>query len=166
MVSAVFMQARRKTPKGIWALRGVTVAITLILLIAVGTVAYSAYEDYSAVRAELAGGSQQAIGAAVLRGSEETVSINITVPNKGLYSLNVTLACDYPTSNVVCQRTSVNVAPGEEGVLRFRMTVSDVSQFETSDNHVINGTVSISMAPFVALDVGTDFGGFVKSGGG
>ena len=157
---------KRKTPMGIWALRGVTVAVTLVVLLVAGTVAYSAYEDYSAVKAELAGGSQQAVGAAVLRGSTETVSINITVPNNGLYPLNVTLSCDYPTSNVVCQRTSVDVSPGGEGVLRFRMTVSDVTQFEGSDNQVINGTVAISMMPFVSLTVGTNFGGFVKTGGG
>jgi len=150
---------------GIWALRGVTVAIALIVLFVVGTVAYSAYEDYSAVKAELAGGSQQAVGAAVLRGTTETVSINITVPNKGLYPLNVTLTCDYPTTNVVCQRTSVDVTPGGQGVLRFRMTVTDVSQFESSGNQVINGTVAISMTPFVGLTVGTNFGGFVKTGG-
>ena len=150
---------------GIWALRGVTVAVALIVLLVIGTVAYSAYEDYSAVRAELAGGSRQAVGAAVLRGSMETVSINITVPNDGLYPLNVTLTCNYPTPNVVCQRTSVNVSPGGEGVLRFRMTVSDVSLFENSSDRVINGTVAISMTPFVGLTVGTDFGGFVKTGG-
>jgi hypothetical protein len=150
---------------GIWALRGVTIAIALIVLLVVGSVVYSAYEDYSAVKAELAGGSQQAVGAAVLRGSTETVSINISVPNKGLYPLNVTLTCNYPTSNVVCQRTSVDVSPGGEGVLRFRMIVSDVSQFESSGNQVINGTVAISMTPFVGLTVGTDFGGFVKTGG-
>jgi hypothetical protein len=150
---------------GIWALRGVTVAIALVVLLVVGTVAYSAYEDYSAVKAELAGGSQQAVGAAVLRGSTETVSINITVPNRGIYPLNVTLSCDYPTSNVVCQRTSVDVSPGAEGVLRFRMIVSDLSLFENSGNRVVNGTVAISMTPFVGLTVGTDFGGFVKSGG-
>lgn len=160
------VQVKRKTPRGIWVLRGITVAIVLVLLLVVGTVAYSAYEDYSALRAELAGGSQQASGAALLRGPTETVSINITVPNRGLYPLNVTLTCNYPTSNVVCQRTSVNVAPGGEDVLRFKMTVSDVSQFESSGDQVINGTVAISMAPFVGLTVGTDFGGFVKSGGG
>jgi len=150
---------------GIWALRGVTVAVALIVLLVVGTVVYSAYEDFSAVKAELAGGSQQAVGAAVLRGTTETVSINITVPNKGLYPLNVTLTCDYPTTNVVCQRTSVDVSPGGQGVLRFRMTVLDVPQFESSDNQVINGTVAISMEPFVGLVVGTNFGGFVKTGG-
>lgn len=160
------MQVKQKTPRGIWVLRGITVAIVLLLILVVGTVAYSAYEDYTAVRAELAGGSQQAVGEAVLRGLTETVSINITVPNGGLYSLNVTLTCDYPTSNVVCQRTSVNVTPGGEGVLRFKMTVDNVTQFESSGDQVINGTVAISMAPFVGLTVGTDFGGFVKSGGG
>jgi len=159
------VQVKRKTPRGIWALRGVTVAIAVIVLLVVGSVFYSAYEDYSAVKAELAGGSQQAVGAAVLRGSTETISINITVPNMGLYPLNVTLTCNYPTSNVVCQRTSVDVSPGGEGVLRFLMTVSDLSQFESSGNQVINGTVAISMSPFVGLTVGTDFGGFVKTGG-
>ena len=159
------MQVKRKTPMGIWALRGVTVAIAVIVLLVIGTVAYSAYEDYTAVKAELAGGNQQAVGAAVLRGSTETVSINITVPNNGLYPLNVTLSCDYPTTNVVCQGTSVDVSPGGQGVLRFRMTVLDLSVFEGSDNKVINGTVAISMTPFVGLTVGTDFGGFVKSGG-
>jgi len=150
---------------GIWALRGVTVAVALVVLLVIGTVAYSAYEDYNAVKAELVGGSKQAVGAAVLRGSMEMVSINITVPNDGLYPLNVTLTCNYPTSNVVCQRTSVDVSPGGEGVLRFLMTVSNVSQFENSGNRMINGTVAISMTPFVGLTVGTDFGGFVKTGG-
>ena len=159
------MQVKRKTPLGIWALRGVTVAVAVVVLLVVGTVAYSAYEDYTAVKAELAGGSQQAIGAAVLRGPMESVSINITVPNNGLYPLNVTLSCDYPTPNVVCQGTSVDVSPGDQGVLRFRMTVLDVSEFEGSGDTMINGTVSISMAPFVGLTVGTDFGGFVKTGG-
>jgi len=159
------VQVKRKTPLGIWALRGVTVAVAVVVLLVVGTVAYSAYEDYTAVKAELAGGSQQAIGAAVLRGPMESVSINITVPNNGLYPLNVTLSCDYPTPNVVCQGTSVDVSPGDQGVLRFRMTVLDVSEFEGSGDTMINGTVSISMAPFVGLTVGTDFGGFVKTGG-
>jgi len=159
------VQVKRKTPTGIWVLRGVTVAVTLVVLLVVGTVVYSAYEDYSAVRAELAGGSQQAVGLAELRGSSETVSMNITVPNRGVYPLNVTLACSYPTPNVVCQRTSVDVSPGGEGVLRFRMTVANLSQFESSGNRAINGTVAISMTPFVGLTVWTDFGGFVKQGG-
>ena len=160
------MQVKPKTPRGVWVLRGVTIAIALTVVIVIGTVAYSAYEDYSALRSELAGGPQQAVGRAVLEGEAETVSINITVPNRGLYPLNVTLTCSYPTANVACQRTSVEVPPGGQGVLRFLMAVANVTQFEASADRDINGTVAVTMGPFVSLTIGTDLGGFVKTGGG
>ena len=157
---------KRKTPAGIWALRGVTVVVALAVLIVIGTLAYSGYEDYQGISSELAGGSQQAVGSAVFGGSGETVSLDIAVPNRGLYPLDVTVTCSYPTSNVVCQPTKVYVPAGGQGVIHFRMTVADVSQFESSRNHVINGTVAIAMAPFVSLTIGTDFGGFVRAGSG
>ena len=136
-------------------------------MLVIGTVAYSSYEDYSALRADrLLGTPRQAVGREVLRGTAETVSINITVPNRGLYSLNVTITCSYPTANVVCQRTSVDVAPGSQGVLYFVMNVGNVTQFETSVDQDINGTVAISMPPFAFLTIGTDLGGFVKTGAG
>ena len=157
---------KRRTPRGIWALRVVTIAIAIIVVLVIGSVAYSAYEDYTAIRSELAGGSSQAVGRAVLKGSSETISINITVPNRGLYALNVSMSCDYPTSNVVCSDAGVVVPAGSQGVLRFEMTVADVAQFEGSPNHSVNGTVAIQMPPFASVSVVTDFGGFVKQGGG
>ena len=147
-------------------MRAVTVAVALVVIIVVASVGYSAYEDYTAVRAELSGGSQQAVGRAVLQGQTETVSINITVPNSGLYSLNVTMTCSYPNSNVVCQRTTVNVPPGQQEVLHFRLVVANLAQFTSLTDHRINGTVDISMPPFVSLSIGTDFSGFVSTGGG
>lgn len=157
---------KRRTPGGIWALRAVTVAVVLVVIIVVASVGYSAYEDYTAVRAELSGGSQQAVGRAVLQGQTETVSINITVPNSGLYTLNVTMTCSYPSSNIVCQRATVNVPPGQQGVLHFRLVVANLAQFTGLSDHRINGTVDISMPPFVSLSVVTDFSGFVSTGGG
>ncbi len=159
------MQVKRKTPAGTWALRAVTVTIALIVLLVVGTVAYSAYEDYSTIRSELAGGPNQAAARGVLNGKTETVSINITVRNRGLYTLNVTLACSYPTSNVVCTSAHVSVPTGGQDVLRFVMTVADVQQFANSPDHTINGTVDIQMPPFAGVTVHTDFGGFVQTGG-
>jgi len=156
---------KRKTPRGIWALRAVSVALALIVIIVIGTLGYSAYEDYTAVRAELSGGSQQAVGSAVLQGQSETVSLNITVPNRGLYALNVTVVCGPQEVAVTCQPSEVVVPPGQQGVLRFRMTVVDLSQFEAAPSHRINGTVIISMEPFASVSIGTDFGGFVSSGG-
>jgi len=156
---------KRKTPRGIWAIRAVSVAFALVLVIVIGSVGYSAYEDYTAVRAELSGGSQQAVGSAVIQGQGETVSLNITVPNRGLYTLNVTVVCGPQTEAITCQPSQVVVPPGEQGVLRFRMTVADLSQFEAAPDHRINGTVIISMDPFASVSIGTNFGGFVSSGG-
>jgi hypothetical protein len=156
---------KMKTPKGIWAIRAVSLALALVVILVIGSVGYSAYEDYTAVRAELSGGSQQVVGSAVIQGQSETVSLNITVPNRGLYTLNVTVVCGPQTEAVTCQRSEVAVPPGEQGVLRFRMTVADLSQFEASSDHRINGTVIISMEPFASVSIGTDFGGFVSPGG-
>lgn len=152
---------KTKTPGGIWALRGVTLAITLIVLLVIGTVAYSAYEDYTGVRSELSGGSSQALVKAMLQGSSEVVSVVITVPNSGLYTLNVTVTCHPRTNNVVCQPSHVSVPAGQQGVLHFQMTIVNLAQFAASSDHRINGTVTIALEPFASLSIGVDLGGFV-----
>jgi len=156
---------KRKTPGGIWALRIVTIAIALIVVIVIGTVAYSAYEDYTVVRSELAGGSNQATALISPQGSGETVSLNINFSNKGFYTLDVSVSCAYPSSNVVCQPAEVSVAPGQQGELRFKMTVVDLSLYQGSSDKAINGTVSVSLQPLVTLKVGTDFSSAVSGGG-
>jgi hypothetical protein len=155
---------KRKTPTGLKVIRGVSIAITLTLILVLGTVFYSAYQDYNAVRSELSGPSPQATGKAVMQGSSEIVSINITVPNRGLYTLNVTVSCTHQ-SNIVCSPSGVSVPAGEQGILRFRMTVVDIAQYASSSNHRIDGTVAIQMVPFASLGVGVDLGGFVHQGG-
>ena len=154
---------KTRTPKGVWALRGVSAAVAIAVMLVLGTVAYSAYQDYTGVRAELAPGSGGAVGSATLQGSAEVVSINITVPNRGVYTLNVTVSCS-PTPGVTCQSAHVSVPPGGEGVLHFRMTVSDVTQFLATSQR-INGTVAMDLVPFAGLTVGVDLGGFVKAPG-
>ena len=156
---------QRKTPRGVWALRGVTVAISLIVVIVVGTVAYSAYEDYSAVRSELTGGSNQARGMGVLNGNTYTVSINITVPNNGLYTLDVTISCDTANPDISCSPAEVSVPGGLVQVLRFKMTVSDVKGYLALSDRTINGTVAIALEPFANLNIGVDLSGYVQTGG-
>lgn len=156
---------KRKTPGGIWALRAVTIAITVIVLLVVGSIAYSAYEDYNAIRPYLGGGSQAAPGTITPQGSSAIVSFNFTIPNGGLYTLNVTVTCHPLNSDVVCAPSSVNIPPGQNGVLRFKMTVVNVQGFVSSSDRSIPGTVAISLGPFVSLSVGTDFGGFISTGG-
>ena len=156
---------QRKTPKGIWALRGVTIAIALIVVVVIGTVAYSAYQDYTAVRSELTGGSNQAQGRGVLNGNTYTVSINITVPNSGLYTLDVSISCDTVNPNISCSPAHVSVPGGQEQVLRFKMTVFDVKGYLASGDRTINGTVAIGLEPFANLNIGVDLSGYVQTGG-
>lgn len=155
---------KAKTPRGIWALRAVTITITLIVLLALGAVAYSAYEDYSAVRTELGPGSGGSSGRVTMQGSSEVVSINVTIPNRGLLPLNVTVSCDTGDPNIECQTARVDIPPGQDGVLSFKMTVVNLAQFTSSNRH-INGTVAMSLEPFASLKVGVNLGGFVNTGG-
>jgi hypothetical protein len=155
---------KRRTPGGVWALRGVTAAITLIVLIVVATVAYSAYEDYSGIRSGVASGNSLIAGSAVYNETSgaEIISFNVTVPNRGLYSVNVTIDCSSSNSAVACQRASASIPPGQSQMLRFVMTVSDVQQFLASSDHQINGTVDLGLEPFASLSVGVNFTSFVQ----
>jgi hypothetical protein len=155
---------KRKTPRGVWALRGVTAAITLIVLVVVATVGYSAYEDYSGIRSGAASGSSLIAGSAVYDEATggEIISFNVTVPNRGLYSVNVTIDCSSSNSAVACQRASALVPPGQSQLLRFVMTVSDVKQFLSSPDRQINGTVDLGLEPFASLSVGVNFTSFVQ----
>lgn len=156
---------KRRTPRGIWALRAVTVAMALIVILVIGGVVYSAYEDYTAVKPYL-GSPQHPAGSAVINGSTAIITFNVTVPNRGIFSLNVTVACVSPPLGVTCQRASVNVPPGQEEVLRFEMTVDNAQQFVSLPDHSINGTVAMGLVPFATLTVDVDFGGLLQSGGG
>jgi hypothetical protein len=158
--------SKRKTPRGVWALRGVTIAIALVVILAVGTVVYSAYEDYSAVRPELSGGSSQPVGGITQNGNTATVSLTFTIPNAGLYTLNVTLTCDNSNPNVVCQAGHVSVPPGGKQVLRFNMTITNVQQYIDSGDRRINGTLAMALEPFVSISIGTDLSGLVNIEGG
>lgn len=154
--------SKRKTPRGIWALRGGTIVILLIVVIVVGTVLYSAYEDYTAVSPEFKPGSSQIQAVETPYGSGgATVSLSVTVPNGGLYTLNVTLTCDSSNPNVVCQAGHVSVPPGGRQVLHFDMTIANLQQYAAGDRR-INGTVAMGLEPFVSITIGTDLSGLVN----
>jgi uncharacterized repeat protein (TIGR01451 family) len=155
---------KRRTPKGIWALRAVTASVAIIVLVVVGALAYSAYEDYSAVRPYISN-PQHPAGTASTQGTTGVITFNVTIPNRGVFALNVTVSCDSPPVGVTCQRASVNVAPGQQQVLLFTMTIANVQQFAAQSNHTINGTISMELAPFATLTATVNFGGIIQSGG-
>lgn len=153
---------RRRTPRGIWALRAVTITTAIIVILLVGTVTFSAYQDFSTIRSELSSGPNQVKGSVVTNGNMAVASLNITVPNSGLYTLDVTLTCDNSNPNVVCNAAHVSVPAGQQGVLRFKMTILNIQQYQSSSNHRVNGTVSAALRPFASITVVTDLSGLVN----
>lgn len=136
------------------------------MVLVVATVGFSAYQDYEAVRPEFQQGSSQVQAQAAPYGtSGATVSLNITIPNKGLYTLNVTLTCDHSNPEVVCTTASVSVPPGQQQVLRFVMKVLSVQAYQASNDHRINGTVIMALEPFASVTINTDLSGLVPGGG-
>ena len=59
----------------------------------------------------------------------------------------------------------MSVPPGGEGVLHFRMTVANLSQFLAVPGQRVDGTVAIGLVPFAGLTIGVDLGSFVKAPG-
>ena len=155
---------KRRTPRGVWALRGVTAAIALVVIIVVATVAYSAYEDVDAFRSGAASGSKLITGSAAYDQSTgaETVSFNVTIPNQGMYPLDVTISCSSSNPAVHCQPATADVQPGQQQVLHFDMTVANVQQFLASSDHQVNGTVDMTLVPFASLSVGVNFTSFIQ----
>lgn len=154
---------KRQTPRGVWALRGVTIAIALLVIIVIGSVAYSAYEEYDVVRG-LSGNSSLVSSKGTVSGNTATVSINVTIPNNGLYPINVTIICNNANPNIDCPISQVSIPSGQQGVLRFRITVFNVQQY-TAGNRSIPGTFTATLEPFASISVGVDLGGYFRQGG-
>jgi hypothetical protein len=141
----------------------VTAAVATVVIVVVASVAYSGFEDFQGVRSELASGSHVPVSASYDQATgTETVSLNITVPNRGLYPLNVTVTCSSASSDVSCQRAQAFVPAGGQQVLHFSLSVRDVPQFLSSQDHSISGTVFIGLVPFATLSVGVNFTSFVQ----
>ncbi|MDG6985127.1 MAG: hypothetical protein JRM73_00065 [Nitrososphaerota archaeon] len=153
-----------KTPGGIWALRGISVLIALVVIGAILAVGFSAYQDYSGIKSEISSGNKPVSGIAVynVTSGVETVSFNVTVPNRGLLMLNVTMSCSTSSAYVSCRSAQAEIPPGGEGALHFVMTVTDVKQFLSSTNRQVNGTIAMSLVPFVSLSIGLNFTKYVQ----
>lgn len=153
------------TPNGIKALRAVSIAVTLISLAVIGSVLYSAYIDYSAVRNEFGAGSTARPSVHILvQGTDRVVTLNFTVNNRGFYPLDVSLSCLGPTPNIVCYPATVSVPAGQQRMLIFQFTVGNYIQYTTPGSLHINGTIGVMMGPFADLKIGTDFGSLAAGG--
>jgi len=158
---------KRRTSRAMWVIRAVTVTITVLVVLVIVTFSYSGYVDYKSVTADLSGPTRPAAVAKV-QGQAEAVSLNVTIPNPGLYALKVSVSCSQPTASwgLSCSQAIVAVPAREKRVLQFSMTVSDLTAFESSLNQHISGTLGISLMPFAALTFGIDLGSLAQVGNG
>ncbi|HZW85146.1 MAG TPA: hypothetical protein VFE91_04510 [Nitrososphaerales archaeon] len=158
---------KHKKPGGIRALQAVSITLSVVVLLVIGTIGYSGYMDYRGVVSELSSGNNSLVSGKITnQGSAGVLSLNITIPNGGVYTLDVSVSCDARAINVTCDQASVNVPAGKQEVLRFRMVIGNLAAYEASANKKINGTVAIQLEPFVSVSVGVDLGSLIRQGTG
>jgi len=158
------LKSERSTAAG--SLRAVALAITLVSVVTSAAVVYSAYADVSNVLTVSQKGSPAITAVTLVRGNSATVFVNASISNGGLLPLEVSLSCQALQPNVTCTPGSVSVAPGRSAVLKFQMTVADVTQISSATGLHVNGTLKASLVPFASLSVSTDFGSLYTAGGG
>jgi hypothetical protein len=150
------------TPRGAKVLRGISIAVMLIVILVVVSVVYSAYSEYNVAMNEFRGG-QGVTSTTTRQGFSEIATVNITVPNKGLFPLNVTVACPpaQQGANAYCESGTVTVPPGLQHVLTFRVVVNDFNAF-LGGTREINATVSINMQPFASVSFVVNLANYLR----
>ncbi|MGD0396955.1 MAG: hypothetical protein ABSB26_08655 [Nitrososphaerales archaeon] len=150
------------------SLRAVALVITLVSIVTLTTVGYSAYADVSNVINTVGGGSPATTitSETVVQGSAATVYLNVTLANRGLYPVSLSLTCLPPGgSGIACTSPSIIFLPGQSQTLQFVMTVENYSQFVAGKMRV-DGQVIVTLEPFASITVAVDLGTLVARGEG
>jgi hypothetical protein len=150
------------------SLRAVVLVIILVSLVTFSTVGYTAYADVSNVLNTVGGGAPTSAITAktVVQGSVAIVYLNVTLANKGLYPILLSLTCLPPEeSGISCTSPSIRVLPGQSQTLHFTMTVENYVQSAAEGLHV-DGQVKVALEPFASIAVAVDLGSLIAQGGG
>ncbi|MGD1054625.1 MAG: hypothetical protein ABR867_00875 [Nitrososphaerales archaeon] len=150
------------------SLRAVALVITLVSLVTFSTVGYTAYADVSNVLNTVGGSAPTSAITAktVIQGSAALVYLNVTLANKGLYPITLSLTCLPPEgSGIVCTSPSITVLPGQSQTLRFVMTVENYTQSGAGSLRV-DGQVEVALEPFASIAAAVDLGSLIAKGGG
>lgn len=152
--------------------RAVALVVTLVTIVTFSTVAYSAYQDVRGVIGAAAGTTRGPLGAVqtTVNGNQETLAVNFTMPNNGLYPLRLTIDCAPPSgSPMACKGVDVTIQPGQAQKVTLLVTVSDLAQLQNllSRGAVphLQANMSASLEPFATLGVSFDLGSMLAGGG-
>ncbi len=150
------------------SLRAVALVITVVSLVTLCTVGYSAYADASNIVNTVGGGSPTSAIATriVIEGSAATVYLNVTLANKGYYPISLSLTClPQSGSGISCTSPSIRVLPGQSQTLHFVMMVGNYPQFVAEGMHA-DGQVVVTLEPFASVTVAVNLGTLVTRGEG
>jgi hypothetical protein len=146
----------------------VALVITLVSIVTFSTVGYTVYADVSDILNTVGGGTPTSAIAArtVVQGSAAVIYLNVTLANKGLYPIALSLTCLSPEeSGITCTSPSITVLPGQSRTLHFIMAVENYIQSATGGLHV-DGQVEVTLEPFASIAVAVDLGSLIVHGGG
>ena len=149
------------------SLRAVALVITLVVVVSFATIGYTVYADVSNVVSTVGGGAPTSLVVAktVVQGSATVVYLNVTLANRGLYPIALSLSCLPPVeSGITCTSPSITVLPGQSQTLQFMMAVQNYSQIAAGGLHV-DGQVVIALEPFASVSVAVDIGNLTTRGG-
>lgn len=149
------------------SLRAASLAIVLVSLVALSTIVYSIYTDYNGAIGVV--GKNQAAptvsAKTVVQGMTAKTYLNVTIPNRGLYTIRVVLSClSNISSGVTCANASVTVPPGGEQTLHFVLTTQDFDQ-QGAVPAGVKANLSLSLIPFASLNIVVDLSSLVEENG-
>jgi hypothetical protein len=149
------------------SLRAVALVIILVVLVSFATVGYTVYADVSNVVNTVGGSAPTSLVAAktVIQGSAAVFYLNVTLANKGLYPVALSMSCLPPVeSGITCNSPSITVPSGQSQTLQFTMTVQNYSQIAAGGLHV-DGQVVVALEPFASIAVAVNIGNLTARGG-
>lgn len=135
------------------SLRAVSLLITLIAVLALVTITYSAYQDTAANFAGASQGKGQTfhVGSPVVSGDTATTEVNMTIRNGGLYPLGITAACNLGNqTNVTCSNLGGSVSPGQTKTFHYYITTHNLMQSGGSIR-LPQLNVTLTLTPFASL---------------
>jgi hypothetical protein len=151
------------------AIRAASLTISLVSLVTFATVFYSAYTDYNSVLQLVGSQSGGAVSETVTSsGGQTTLHINATVPNNGIYPLQVSISCPHASSQpgVSCVGDSAMVQPGQTGEIHLSVSVSNSTLSSLGLGALnLDGEVDITLVPFASLSMLVNLGTLIQKGG-
>ena len=149
------------------AFRAASMAITLVSIVAVSTIAYSAFEDFDGVVRVFSHppGSGTIQVRVVQQGAGATAYVNVSVANGGLYPLHLSFLClPPPGQGVSCTSSDVNIVPRSSGTFGFVVTVANVSMLQPGSGLRVGGSMGMALEPFASMTISVDFSSALTQG--